>query len=376
MAAFAKILAMTFQQLKKDDDDSGKRIPLKAPETFDGSFTKFRRWSESINKYFVIHQKRVPNDQTKIYSLGTFLRDQAADWYAERKRSRKALDLEDNWVAFSAAIEDRFTDRQETGKDHEKLLALEYNGDMQTYLDRFNELNSRVQITGQSLKRVLTMVITSDMYRNIWRKHGKIPDTDGDLLHTVQEAGIEEEELAEALTAKKQIARPRKEKEKKAAPKGTPGQKATMAKEKERGPAVTTGGTGPNKNDKFPEQEILLESFKAAMKDIPEEEASEYRQNDADCRRCGRDGHKTRACFAQTTSKGSKLPPPPKMPAKQALAAGMKRSQDEEPGKAEDNTAAIKARPKKALKTAATQRKVWEEESDSENPDTDMPDFP
>ena len=74
MTAFAKILAPVFQQLKKDDDDSGKRIPLKAPETFNGSFAKFRRWWESINKYFAIHQRRVPNDQTKIYSLGTFLR--------------------------------------------------------------------------------------------------------------------------------------------------------------------------------------------------------------------------------------------------------------------------------------------------------------
>ena len=83
MTAFAKILVAVFQQLKKDDDDSGERIPREAPKTFDGSFTKFRRWWESINGYFAIHQKRVPNDQTKIYSLGTFLRDQAADGYAE-----------------------------------------------------------------------------------------------------------------------------------------------------------------------------------------------------------------------------------------------------------------------------------------------------
>ena len=39
-------------------------------------------------------------------------------------------------------MEERFTDLQETGKDHEKLLAREYTGDMQTYLARFNELNS------------------------------------------------------------------------------------------------------------------------------------------------------------------------------------------------------------------------------------------
>ena len=214
------------------------------------------------------------------------------------------------------------------------------------------------------------------MYRNIWRKHGKIPDTDGDLLHAVWEAGIEEEALARALAAKKQISRPQKVKEKDAAQKGKPEQKAVQAKEKETAPAVTTGGLGSNKNDKFPEQEILWQSFKAAIKDTPEEEFQEHRTKEADCRRCGRDGHKTRACFAQTTTKGTKLPPPPKMPVRQASAAGTKRTQDDEPGKAEDNTAAIEAKPKKAMRTAATPRKFWEEESDSENPDTDMPDVP
>ena len=53
-----------------------------------------------------------------------------------------------------------------------------------------------------------------------------------------------------------------------------------------------------------------------------------------------------------------------------------KRTQDDEPGQAEDNSAAIEARPKEASKTAATQRMVWDEESDSENPETDMTDFP
>ena len=63
----------------------------------------------------------MPNDETKIYSLVTFLRNQAAHWYSERKRSMKVLYLKDNWVAFSVAMEDHFTDKQETGKDHGKL---------------------------------------------------------------------------------------------------------------------------------------------------------------------------------------------------------------------------------------------------------------
>ena len=62
MSAFAKLLATTFPQLKKQDEECGKRLPIKAPETLEGSFTKFRRFWESINEYFAIHQKRVPND--------------------------------------------------------------------------------------------------------------------------------------------------------------------------------------------------------------------------------------------------------------------------------------------------------------------------
>ena len=163
MQAFAEIIAMALaSQLKKDN--TGKRLPVKAPDTYDGSFVKFRRWWQSIDEYFAIYRKRVPTNETKIYSVGTFLRDQAANWYMERKRTMKTLHLEDNWKVFSMAIEERFTDRQEQGKDHEKLLALEYQGEMQSYLAKFNELNSRVGLSGQAMKRILTTAVTPDMY--------------------------------------------------------------------------------------------------------------------------------------------------------------------------------------------------------------------
>ena len=166
MQTFAEVITMTLAARPKEED-SGKCLPVKAPDTSDGAFIKFRRWWESIDEYFTIHRKRVPTDKTKIYSVGTFLRDQAADWYQERKRTMKTLHLEDNWKAFSTALEERFTDRQEQGNDYEKLLALEYQGDMQTYRAKFNELNSRVNLTGQAMKRILITAITSDMYKNI-----------------------------------------------------------------------------------------------------------------------------------------------------------------------------------------------------------------
>ena len=293
----------------------------------------------------------------------------------ERKRTMKTLHLEDNWKAFSMAIKERFTDRQEQEKDHEKLLALEYQGDMQTYLAKFNELNSRVGLSGQAMKRILTTAVTPDMYKNIWRKHGCIPDNDADLLNAIREAGIEEEELARALVAKKSMARPQKEKD--AAPKGE--QKPVKGKEKEKAPEKASGGTGPAVKDKYPDQKILWGSFSEATKGVPEKEFTTHREKDADCRRCGRNGHKTRACYAQTTIAGTKLAPPPKLPSGKASAIGTKRTAeaDPEPEKEEEKTAAVPREIKKA-RTAATQRKVWEVESSASKgeSDTEMSDFP
>ena len=361
------------------EEDSGKRLPVKAPNTFDGSFIKFRRWWESMDEYFTIHKRRVPTDETKIFSVGTFFRDQAADWYVERKRTLRATKLKDNWEAFSEAMEDRFTDRQETGKDHEKLLALEYGGDIQTFLAKFNELNSRVHLSGQALKRALTVAMSNNIHKSIWRKHGKIADNDADLLQAVREVGIEEEELARATTAKKAMAHPQKEKEKEAVLKGKMELKADKAKEREKAPAKATGGTGPAVKDKYPDQEILCGSFAEAVKGTTENKFVKYREDDANCRRCGRNVHKTRACFAQTTNEGTKLPPSPKLPSGKASAIGTKRIAEAElePEKEEEKAVAV-PRPIKKARTAAAQKKVCEVETSASEgeSDTEMPDFP
>jgi len=107
------------------------------------------------------------------------------------------------------------------------------------------------------------------------------------------------------------------------------------------------------------------------MKDVPAEEFAKHRENDCDCRRCGRNTHKTRACFAQKTISGTKLPDPPKQPSGKTASAGSKR-------KAEEEEETEKPTPPKKAKTAAAQKKTWQQEnsSDSESDlDTRMTDF-
>ena len=195
--------------------------------------------------------------ETKIFSIGTFLRKEAAVWYIKRKRTLPTTKQNDNWEAFSEAIEDRFTDRQETEKDHEKYFALEYGGDIQTFLAQFNEVNSRVQLSEQALRRALTVAMSNAIHESIWRKHGKIQDDITDLLQASQEGAIKEEELARVTIAKKRMAQPQKEREKEPVPKGKMEQKAVKATEKDQAPAKGTGVMGLAVRDKYLEQEIL-----------------------------------------------------------------------------------------------------------------------
>ena len=143
--------------------------------------------------------------------------------------------------------------------------------------------------------------------------------------------------------------------------------------------------TNPHSHRRLPprgpgHKEILWGSFAEAVKGVPDaDEFKKHREDDADCRRCGRNGPKTRVCFAQITAKGTKLAPPPKLPSGKASAIRTKRiaEAEREPEKEVEKAAAV-PRPIKKARMAATQRKVWEvETSDSEREsDNEMPDFP
>lgn len=65
METFVEIIAMALAAHPKWED-SGKHLPVKAPDTFNGTFVKFRRWWEYIDQYFVIYRKGVPTNETKI----------------------------------------------------------------------------------------------------------------------------------------------------------------------------------------------------------------------------------------------------------------------------------------------------------------------
>ena len=75
------------------------------------------------------------------------------------------------------------------------MHSLEYKGNIQTYLAKLEEINSRVGATGEPLREIITAAITPEMHRAIYQRHKCLPNNDAELMEEVREAGIIEEEL-------------------------------------------------------------------------------------------------------------------------------------------------------------------------------------
>ena len=70
------------------------------------------------------------------------------------------------------------------------MLALRYQGDIQDYLARIQELNSRVDLSGRALRKIIKTQLTPEMHAAIYNKCGCIPTDEAILIKTVREIGL------------------------------------------------------------------------------------------------------------------------------------------------------------------------------------------
>ena len=196
---FATLLAQTLKKvIPTPKQDTGRRLPVKAPETFNGEFVKFQGWWKSMERYLRIYASHIPDDVTRIDVVSTFFKDDALLLYEVRERLLDLRGSQDSWQAFSSKLEEQFTDKQEIAKNQKRILALKYEGSIQTFFAKLDELNSRVGLNGEAYKKVITDMRPSDMFDIIVNKYGTTPSNKNDLRSVVMWAGIiiEECELA------------------------------------------------------------------------------------------------------------------------------------------------------------------------------------
>jgi hypothetical protein len=317
----------------------------------------------------------MPNDLVKISWLASLLRDDALDWFHARETKFKVNKMTDTWSQFVEAMEKRFTDGLELRKYVEKMRALKYDGSIDTYLSRLEEMNSRVGASGIMLRELVIEAMSPEIRRMVFSRHGRIPDEDDALFEVLRDAGQtleEEKRTAEHYKKKSENINknsvPESSRTKKGNQDAVPagkgnqsGQKADPAKDKGKRPVKEA--TGAKKGE--PKKDSLWKNGKEAFEGVPSEEINTHKKSGVDCWRCGRDTHRSFDCYARKTIAGTDLPIHPSKKTESVAATKRKQSSDEdkqpEPTQKKAKVAAIPDQD-----TAMEQARLWEEETDSE----------
>ena len=343
------------------------RPAMKVPDTFDGTYSKLRSWWELVKDYMEIHEPTMPTESIQIKFVGSLLRDEARRWYDTRKRTMEVRHDEDRWETFSKALLARFTDRQEKRRDYDKLKALRYEGSIQDYLSRLEELNSRVGVSGPALQDIILRQMTPEMGRAIFHKAGAILESDDALIDAVREAGIIEEEILrtqgrmKGSTQRKPVDATSNPTQSNTQTGGKKSEKDGRARRPRKADGTSTPQQeegakkeNPEKKD-FSHLTKLWDNPKAAFQGVSFEETKKHKDMGRDCHRCGNNGHHSVHCRAGKTVGGTELPPYPGK--KDATTAATKRKRtedensDEQPPAQKGKTAAVIA--------SASQPPIW-----------------
>ncbi|KAG6038830.1 hypothetical protein E4U39_007997 [Claviceps sp. Clav50 group G5] len=267
------------------------------PPTYDGKdFAKFRPWWSKVSIYLESYADSFKSDSIRINWVGSLLTDKAYMWH-DHRYNRHKLDKEcDTWVLYSKALEIRFTDKTKASKDYDRLLELKYEGDISQYLLEFMELHESGQPLGTGLRRQITKAIPQKISELVYSTHGRDPESDEDYINALEVAG----EYYERMVVDGIL----------------PGSGTTPSKSDQQSSSTRT-----TKDARKPGGVKRWPSLKEAFQGIDQTSIDQRKADLIECLRCGRDSHKTLACYAKKDVTGRDLPRAPPLPTQLPTAA-------------------------------------------------------
>jgi hypothetical protein len=345
-----------------------KMPEMKAPQIFTGKDkTLFRAWWMSVQDYVETYSSAFPDEDAQVKWVGSLFSHKALSWHQERRKAIKSQGLKDNWAAFSSAIEAQFMDRREVQKDERRIRELQYEGDIDDYITKLEDLNMRVGASGPMFRAVIWDAMTPDMKKMVYQVAKGIPRDDDAMIEVVKEAAYIVENIDEEIKGpKKKTLEVRESRQtKEAARPREAQQKDRKAKDKD---GEKKGSSG--KKDKKSDKPAVFASGREALQNVPQSEIDKHKKDKANSWRCGRSGHKMYECYAKKAVGGTDL----SSGGKTASLGKRKRDDEVDDDKEQEKS---KGKDKKA-KTAAVrqdhedidipdaQPRIWElEESDA-----------
>jgi hypothetical protein len=298
---------------------------MKQPKEFTGKDkSKFRSWWKSVLGYMEVQEVLMPTDKIKILWVGSLMTDYALNWFQNRQNWCEANKFQDQWNLFKEAIEEQFKDSAGLKKDTDKMNALKYKDDMDDYINQLEDLNTRVGATGALYRNMIIGNVPWAIIEKIQDKHGGIPDEDVTFMTALKIAGRNYEEGLRLKAVHHGSSKTEKGKQD-AVPSGKGNQKDRKAER--QGSKEPDKGSGDKEGK--PEKPTRW-AWGKALVGVPKEEITKHIEAKADCKRCGRNNHKSHQCFATKTVNGVELPKPP--PIKQTTISALpstKRKREE-----------------------------------------------
>jgi hypothetical protein len=172
---------------------------LDKPEKFSGRDAKptFAAWWARINKYFEYYEGTYVKETDKISFVGHRMSGNAEEWFESRAAQLKRLKKEDDWKAFSSAIEARFHSRFEQRDALRKIDRIVYDGDIELYIDKMDIANTRACLSGVIWREKLKAGLTKPMRKKL-SNVGRLPEDDVEFVEVLREVGKNlEDELRE-----------------------------------------------------------------------------------------------------------------------------------------------------------------------------------
>ncbi|KAG6043784.1 hypothetical protein E4U17_000843 [Claviceps sp. LM77 group G4] len=329
----------TLQNRPQVSSSSSSHFPK--PARFSGEeLSIFRGWWTSVTAYLDANADSLATDKIKISWVGSFLTGKAQVWHLARSGEYSPLNGPDNhprdpdtWTSYSRDLIERFTDISLNDKNHKKMEALVYQGDIHDFLTQFEELNTSGHGLGFFERRLIYQAIPQRIIDLLFARHLEEPKSDHDFIKALKEAGTAYNRIPSVGT----------------------GVSTSTSRPKPRVPTSKTD----TKSFPKPGGPKVWASTKEALVGI-DQSAIDKRKNDGkNCWRCGRDEHYTLSCFANLDLEDRPLPPAPfRLSGSTPRVAALKRFPDDE-----DSTTP----PEKTLRLAEDLTSYYEErESDSD----------
>lgn len=179
---------------------------LNKPEKFSGRDTKptFATWWARVANYFKYYETTYVKETDKIAFVGHHMSGNAEEWYEARAAQLKRQHKEDDWKAFSSAIETRFSSRFEQHDALRKIDRIVYEDDIELYIDKMEIANTRAGFSGVIWREKLKGGLTKPMRKKL-SNVGRLPEDNIEFVEVLREVGknLEDEVKEEACSQRK-----------------------------------------------------------------------------------------------------------------------------------------------------------------------------